>query len=79
MPLIFVYKGFKIRCYMNEESRAHVHVVYENGGEIKIWLNPEIEIARIKGVFTDTIINQVLKAVKNHEKQCKSEWNKYHG
>jgi hypothetical protein len=48
MPLIFNYKGFKIRFYMNEENRMHVHAVYENGGEIKVWLSPEIEIAKIR-------------------------------
>lgn len=42
MPLIFNYKGFKIRFYMNEENRMHVHAVYENDGEIKVWLSPAL-------------------------------------
>jgi hypothetical protein len=78
MPLIFKYKGFKIRFYMNEESRMHVHAVYENGGEIKVWLNPKIEVAKITGNFSDTIINQILKEIKDKERECKNAWNKYH-
>tara|TARA_B100001964_G_C14009631_1_gene498686 strand:- start:105 stop:299 length:195 start_codon:yes stop_codon:yes gene_type:complete len=63
---------------MNEESRMHVHAVYENGGEIKVWLSPEIEVAKITGNFSDTIINQILKEIKDKERECKNAWNKYH-
>jgi hypothetical protein len=71
MPLIFKYKGFKIRFYMNEESRMHVHAVYENGGEIKVLLSPKVEVAKTTGNFSDTIINLILKEIKDKERECK--------
>jgi len=56
----------------------HVHAVYENGGEIKFWLSPKIEVAKINGNFPNTIINQLLKEISNRESECKNEWHKYH-
>jgi len=79
MPVIFIYKGFKIRFYMNEESRIHVHAVYENRGEIKVWLSPKIEIAKIKGVFSEKLINQIIQEITRREDECKKIWNRYHG
>jgi len=79
MPIIFRYKGFEIRFwYSLEEKRRHVHVI-NSDANIKIWLEPEIEVAAIKGTINKTLLNEILREVRKNEQKCKDAWNKYLG
>ena len=53
MPFIFRYKEFVIRFwYSFEERRRHVHAISDDAN-VKIWLEPEISIAYVKGASTN--------------------------
>ena len=79
MPFIFRYKEFIIRFwYSFEERRRHVHAISPDAN-IKIWLEPEIEVADIKGCVNPSTINEILKEVKRNEQLCKDAWNAYLG
>lgn len=79
MPVIFSYKGFRV-CfwYSNEEDRRHVHAIL-GGINVKIWLEPEIKVAKITGKINSSLINELLKEVKKHETECHKEWDDYEG
>ena len=79
MPFIFRYKDFVIRFwYSFEERRRHVHAI--NGdANIKIWLEPEIELASVKGHATPSVLNEILNEVKRNEQLCKDAWDAYLG
>ena len=77
MPVIFRYKNFQIRIWFrNEEGRRHVHAISADVN-IKIWLEPVIEIADIKGHINKTILNELLTEVKRHEQECNDIWDDY--
>ncbi|MGN0867485.1 MAG: hypothetical protein ACI4SG_07425 [Oligosphaeraceae bacterium] len=48
MPFLFRCKEFTIR-YSFEERRRHVHAI-SGEANIKIWLEPEMEVASGKGM-----------------------------
>ncbi len=59
------------------ENRAHIHVTSENGKPYaKIWLEPEISIAK-KGGLSDSEIKQVLKIANETKKELLESWKKY--
>lgn len=79
MPIIFRYKGFEIRFwYVGEEDRRHVHAI-KNGINVKIWLEPEIEVAKITGKINSSLVNELLNEVKKHENDCHARWDDFQG
>lgn len=79
MPFIFRYKEFIIRFWCSfEERRRHVHAV-SGKANIKIWLEPEVEIAVVKGYVNPAIVNEILTEVKRNEQLCKDAWDAYLG
>ena len=79
MPFIFRYKEFIIRFwYSFEERRRHVHAISDEAN-IKIWLEPEIEVASVKGRVNSATLNELLKEVKRNEQLCKDAWDAYLG
>nr|DAG83188.1 MAG TPA: protein of unknown function DUF4160 [Caudoviricetes sp.] len=79
MPFIFRYKDFVIRFwYSFEERRRHVHVLNDDAN-VKIWLEPEISIASIKGRINESMLNELLQEVKKNEQLCNDAWNQYLG
>ena len=79
MPFIFRYKEFVIRFwYSFEERRRHVHAVSDNAN-VKIWLEPEVSIASVKGRINESMLNELLKEVKKNEQLCIDAWDQYLG
>ena len=79
MPYIFCYKEFIIRFwYSFEEWHRHVHAISDEAN-IKIWLEPEIEVASVKGRVNPATLNELLKEVKRNEQLCKDAWDAYIG
>ena len=79
MPFIFRYKEFVIRFwYSFEEGRRHVHAVSDDAN-VKIWLEPEVSIASVKGLINESMLNELLKEVKKNEQLCIDAWNQYLG
>lgn len=46
MPTVFIHGRYRFYFFSREENRRHVHVS-SSDGEAKIWLEPEIEVARV--------------------------------
>jgi hypothetical protein len=58
---------FRAHFFSLEESRMHVHVQSPDG-EVKIWIEPTIELARTYGL-TEQDLNRVLKLVREREQR----------
>ena len=77
MPFIFRYKGFTIRfwfCF--EERRRHVHAISDEAN-VKIWLEPEISVASVKGRINKSMLNELLQEVRRNEQLCHDAWDQY--
>ncbi len=61
-PTVFRYKQYKFLFFSREERRMHVHV-WSPDGEVKIWLEPEIELAVNKGL-KQSEISELVKITK---------------
>ena len=79
MPFIFRYKEFVIRFwYSFEERPRHVHAISDDAN-VKIWLQPEISIASVKGHINESMLNELLQEVKKNEQLCIDAWDRYLG
>jgi len=58
-PTVFMWKEYRFFFFSREEARAHVHVLGAEG-EVKIWLEPEVAIARNHGMFPGQL-NELLR------------------
>ncbi len=79
MPFIFRYKDFVIRFwYSFEEKRRHVHAINDDAN-VKIWLEPEIAVASVRGHINEAVLNELLQEVRKNEQLCIDAWNQYLG
>ena len=76
-PTVFRAKGLRFFFFSREEERIHVHVVGVKG-EAKIWIEPEIEVARSLGFGTPTL-KSALKLIRERENEIRAAWNKHFG
>jgi len=53
----------------------HIHVLGP-GGELKVWIEPIIEVANSIGL-SDTEIGRIVKIVREHEEEIRAEWNSH--
>lgn len=58
-----------------EESRMHVHVTSADG-EAKIWMEPEIELARSYGLGEQEI-NRAVKLVTERQQEIREAWHEH--
>ena len=76
MPFIFRYKEFIIRFwYSFEERRRHVHAISEEAN-IKIWLEPEISVAKVVNLSASEV-NTILDIVQKRKEDINADWNKH--
>lgn len=79
MPFIFRYKDFVIRFwYSFEERRRHIHAVNDEAN-VKIWLEPEIAVASVKGRINEAMLHELLEEVRKNEQLCNDAWDQYLG
>lgn len=79
MPIIFRFKGFEIRFwYRFEEKRRHVHAISDEAN-VKIWLEPEIELGTVRGNINESLLAEIIKEVRKNEQLCKNKWDEYLG
>ena len=76
-PTIFRAKGLRFFFFSREEERKHVHVLGEEG-EAKIWIEPQIEIARAHGL-TERTLRVALDLVKEREDEIHRAWREHFG
>ncbi len=74
-PTFLLYKRYRFYVNSREETRVHIHVQTPEG-ELKIWLSPEVEIAKNYSVSSRDV-REILKVVKEKENEFKSLWEKH--
>jgi len=71
-PTVFTKEGYRFYFFSLEETRMHVHVHHADG-EVKVWMDPEIELARNHGLSARRI-KVVLRLVREHEDEIRKAW-----
>jgi hypothetical protein len=64
------------------ENRASVHVgkgSQDDRNDAKIWLEPDIEVARSGRILRSTELNQALKVIQQNKDYLLEEWHEYRG
>ena len=46
---------------------------------VKIWLEPEIAVASVKGRINQSMLNELLQEVRRNEQLCRDAWDQYIG
>lgn len=75
MPTIFVQGQYRFYFFSREESRRHVHVS-SSDGEVKVWLEPEISVAKVINL-SEKEVNKILEIVKNRKEEIDEFWKKH--
>jgi hypothetical protein len=78
MPTLLLLNGIRFFFYSNENDEPiHVHVTKGNANG-KIWLEPTIEIAYMRG-FSNSEQKVILEAIHANSEIFKTKWNEYFG
>lgn len=78
MPVILRVDGLRFFFYSNEGNPlelVHVHV-RQSGKEAKVWLEPEVQLARNDG-FDARELKRILELSLLHAPTLKEAWNEY--
>ncbi|MGB5409635.1 MAG: DUF4160 domain-containing protein [Thiogranum sp.] len=74
-PTIFREKGYRFFFFSREEERMHVHVV-SGDGEVKFWLQPEIELAK-NSSYSRRQLKEIETLIEVHYNELISAWQKH--
>jgi hypothetical protein len=74
-PTVFRVGPFRFFFFSREEERLHIHVQSADG-EAKIWIEPEIELAR-NHELSDQDLSRVLQLVTEHEQEIRDAWRRH--
>lgn len=77
MPTVFTDGPYRFYFFSREEERKHVHVSSSNG-EVKIWLEPEVSVAKVINL-SEQEVNTILKIVNARKEEIYESWNKHFG
>jgi hypothetical protein len=74
-PTVFIWKEYRFFFFSREEARAHVHVACSNG-EVKLWLEPKVEVARNHGLSPDQL-DQLLRVGEERRDEILERWRSH--
>jgi hypothetical protein len=74
-PTIFKEKGYRFFFFSREELRMHVHVICSDG-EVKYWLEPEIELTK-NYRLSRLQLKEIEQLIEEHYDEIKNAWRKY--
>lgn len=75
MPTVFIEGAYRFYFFSREETRKHIHVS-SAGGEVKIWLEPEISVAKAINI-SQTEVNDILRIVEKRKDEIYDSWNRH--
>ena len=75
LQTIFVEGPYRFYFFSREETRRHVHVA-SSDGEVKIWLEPEISVAKVINL-SESEVNTILDIVQKRKEDINADWNKH--
>ncbi len=79
MPKFFMFLGFWVGRFADEENRAHVHVLqFGSRSEMKIWLEPEIEVEYCRNI-NPAQARKILAEVRRRKDECIRKWHECNG
>ena len=67
--------SFRFFFFSREETRRHVHVSSPDG-EVKIWLEPTISVAKVANL-SQKDVNEILSIVKARQGEINEYWNSH--
>ena len=76
-PTVFRWRGYRFFFFSREEDRVHVHV-YCADGEAKLWIEPEVEVARSHGLSA-TQQTEVVRAARERRDEITRAWGEHVG
>ncbi len=74
-PTVFRERGYRFFFFSREETRMHVHV-YSGDGEVKYWLEPEIELARNRRL-SRVQLSQIEQLIEEHYDELTNAWREH--
>ena len=74
-PTVFREKGYRFLFFSREELRMHVHALSQDG-EVKFWLEPELELARNHGL-TRAQLRDVERIIEAHYDELVAAWRRH--
>ena len=77
MPTVLKIKGYRFFFFSREELRQHIHIQSQKG-EVKFWLDPEIELAK-NYKLSRRELNDVEKIIEEHYEEFTKAWEEYFG
>ena len=75
MPTVFIDGRYRFYFFSREENRRHVHVS-SSDGEAKIWLEPEIEVARVVNLSAQEVI-KILEIIRDTQEEINDFWDRH--
>jgi len=75
-PVLHRWKGYRFLFYSAEEDRAHLHVIQAEN-EMKVWLEPQIEVAYNYGV-PGKDVKRILRIIRRQHHAFLEAWKDYH-
>lgn len=75
MPTVFTDGPYRFYFFSREEERKHIHVSSSNG-EVKIWLEPEVSVAKVINL-SEKEVNSILKIVNERKEEIYESWNEH--
>lgn len=76
-PTVFRERGYRFFFFSREESRMHVHVV-SGDGEVKFWLEPEIQLAK-NYRYSRRQLKEIESLIEDHYDELVSAWRDHFG
>lgn len=76
-PTVYREGSFRFFFFSREERRLHIHV-RSPSGEAKFWIEPEIALARNKGL-SEKELGKALEIIKEKEHDIKEQWDRRFG
>ena len=74
-PTLFYEGPYRFFFFSREERRMHVHVMTADG-EAKLWLEPDISLAKNHGLST-TDLTKIEHVIRTRENEIKTRWKKH--
>ena len=75
MPTVFRHDEFRFYFFSREETRWHIHVSSPNG-EAKIWIEPEISVAKVINLSQQEV-NKIVSLVNENLETINEHWNSH--
>lgn len=75
MPTVFIEGKYRFYFFSREEERRHIHISSPDG-EAKVWLEPEISIAKVINLQPKEV-REILSLIQNKKELINAEWTRH--